>query len=61
MYAMLGTRLDIAYTVSTLGQHTIALNSAHIVVAKRTLRYLQPTRNLGLRFAPILVPIYAPI
>ena len=44
------TRPDLAYTVSTLGQHTVAPNSAHIAAPKRVLRYLQYTRNHGLRF-----------
>ena len=49
IYAILGTRPDIIYIVLILGQHTIALNSAHMTAAKRTLWYLQHTRNFSLR------------
>ena len=51
MYAMVGTRPDLAFAVSSLGQHNASPNSNHIAAAKRILRYLQHTRTHGLRYS----------
>jgi hypothetical protein len=50
MYAMLGTRPDLAFTVSTLSKYCSNPTSAHAIAAKRTLRYLQKTINVGITF-----------
>ena len=43
MYAMLGTRPDIGFTVTTLGQFASNPGQAHLVAMKRLLRYLRGT------------------
>lgn len=50
MYAMLGTRPDLAYVVGLLGRYTAAPKAAHWEVAKRALRYLKYTRTMVLRY-----------
>lgn len=50
MYAMLGTRPDLAYAVSTLGRFNSAPTTVHASAVKRTLRYLSSTRFHGLLF-----------
>ena len=44
MYAMLGTRLDLAFAVSTLSQHCINLSPQHAQTVRRVLRYLKRTQ-----------------
>lgn len=46
MYLAVYTRPDIAYAISYLSQ----FNNSHWIAAKRVLRYLQGTRNVGLSF-----------
>ena len=48
MSAALGTRQDIAHAVSTLGQFSSNPEQEHWSAAKRVLRYIQGTTNLGL-------------
>ena len=50
MYAALRTRPDIEHAVSTLGQFSSNPKQEHWSAAKRVLRYLQGTTNLGLKF-----------
>src|SRR5947208_6893203 len=50
MHAMLGTRVDLAYSVSTLSKFNINPADEHLVAAKRALRYLQPTSNFGITY-----------
>ena len=50
MWAMLGSRPDLAFGICLISQYNAKLNSTHEVVAKRSLRYLSRTRNLGLVF-----------
>ena len=40
MYAIVGAHLDLAFTVSSLGQHNASSNSNHIAAAKQILQYL---------------------
>jgi hypothetical protein len=48
LYAAIVTRPDIAYAVQTLGRHMQASGPQHYVAAKRVLRYLKGTRELGI-------------
>lgn len=50
MYLAVCTRPDIAYSVSYLSQFNNCFQTCHWIAAKRVLRYLQGTRNTGLRF-----------
>ena len=48
LWAALVTRSDITFQVQALGRHIQASGPEHIVAAKRVLRYLQGTKDLGL-------------
>jgi hypothetical protein len=50
MYAMLGTRPDIAFAVTTLGQFASDPGQAHWLAMKRLLRYLRGTMDYKLRY-----------
>ncbi|XP_053958679.1 uncharacterized protein LOC128863506 [Anastrepha ludens] len=50
MYLAVSTRPDIAHIVSVLSQFNTNYGSAHWVAAKRVLRYLKGTPNLGMTF-----------
>jgi hypothetical protein len=50
MYAMICTRPDIAYSVSTLSRFNHNPSSEHYHAAVRVLRYLDQTSNLGIIF-----------
>jgi hypothetical protein len=50
MYAMLGSRLDLAFTISTLSKFCFNLTLKHSLAAKRKLRYLQKTINVGITY-----------
>ncbi len=50
MYAMMGTRPDIAYLVGVLGRYSASPKRAHWDMAKRGLRYLKGTRDLTLTY-----------
>lgn len=52
MYAMIGTRPDIAFTVSTLAKFTTCAGSTHLQASKRVLRYLKSCTRLGLTYEP---------
>ena len=47
---MLGTRPDLAYTVSTLGRFSSDPSIKHVGALKRVLRYLRHTQYHGLLF-----------
>ena len=51
MYAMTGTRPDIAFAVSYLGRFAHAPTTAHLTAAKRVLAYLIHSRNLGIVYS----------
>ena len=53
MYVIVGTLPELAFVVSSLGQHNAAPNPQNIVAAKRALRYLQYTRSYGLRYTAL--------
>ena len=48
MYAMLGTRPNIAYAVGLVSQFNHSPEAEHWIAVKRIFRYLAATRNLGL-------------
>ena len=48
MYAMLGSRPDIAYAVSRVSQYSINPDPTHWTAVKRIFRYLAGTPNRGL-------------
>ena len=53
MYAMLGTRPDISYAVTTLSKFSSNPGSAHWEAVKKVYRYLAGTRELWLTFGGI--------
>ena len=50
MYAMLGSRPDIAYAVGTVSKFGNKPNNDHWVAVKRIFRYLAGTRDLGILY-----------
>jgi len=50
MYAMTQTRLDLAFPVSLLSRFATNPSAAHMGAAKRVLKYLKHTRNLGITY-----------
>lgn len=50
MYLATGTRTDIAHAVSILCQFNDCYDNSHWSAAKRVLRYLKSTANLGLTY-----------
>lgn len=50
MYAMLGTRPDIAYAVATVSQYSTNPTTTHWTAVKRIFRYLAGTQNRGLPY-----------
>lgn len=50
LYAAMVTRPDIAYAVQALGRHLQSSTDEHFTAAKRVLRYLKGTKDLGLKF-----------
>jgi hypothetical protein len=48
LYAAMVTRPDITYAVQALGRHLQASGNEHMIAAKRVLRYLQGTKDLGI-------------
>ena len=50
MYAVIGTRPDLAHTVTVLSQFSSSPNQIHLQAAKRTLRYLKGTMDWKLLY-----------
>jgi hypothetical protein len=50
MYAMLGTRPDLAYSISTLGKFSSAPIMGHHSALKRVIRYLKQTTDVGILY-----------
>jgi hypothetical protein len=50
MYAMVGTRPDLAYTLSVLGRFTATLNIYYMALAKHMLAYVKATINYQLHY-----------
>ena len=53
MYAMLGTRPDIAFAITTLSQFSSNPGPKHWMAIKRLLRYLRGTLNYSLTYGNI--------
>src|SRR5258708_1825511 len=51
MYAMLGTRPDIAYAVSTLSRFALRPGMSHVRALKHLLRYLKGSADFGITYA----------
>ena len=56
MYAVTGTRPDLAHTISLLSQFNSCPNESHLVAVKHTLRYLNGTKDWKL-FYPANQPL----
>jgi hypothetical protein len=56
MYAMLGTRPDLAFTVSTLSKYCINPGPQHAQAVQRVFRYLKKTLDYGITFSGTLNP-----
>lgn len=52
LYAALGSRPDIAYTVSALSRHCSQPTTSHLSCARRVLKYLNSTLDLQLYYSP---------
>lgn len=50
MYLACGTRPDIAFAVGQLSRHNADLRKGHLRVARRVVRYLKGTMEMGLTF-----------
>jgi hypothetical protein len=50
MYIMLGTRGDIAYTVSAASRHLTNPSRQHVKLSYRILQYLKGTKSLSLTY-----------
>jgi hypothetical protein len=50
MYLAMGTRPDIAFAVAALSRYNSRPTEVHLTAAKRVLRYLRLTSNLGLLY-----------
>ena len=57
MYAMLGTRVVTAFSVSVLSWYLANPGPAHIKAAKRVMRYLRGTSQMELAFRGTLKPL----
>ncbi|GAA5906734.1 uncharacterized protein JCM6883_005672 [Sporobolomyces salmoneus] len=57
MYAMLGTRPDIAHAVGVLGRHSANPGPLHWAAVVHVLRYLKGTLDYGLEFNPDNSPL----
>jgi len=56
MYLMLGTRPDLAYSISVLSKNTAKPQQHHLGMAKRVLRYLKQTQKQSLTFSHSKTP-----
>lgn len=57
MYAMLGTRPDIAFTVSFLSRHLVNPTEIHVQAVKRVIRYLKGTIDFELKYNNPIGPL----
>ena len=57
MYAMLGTRPDLAFAVSVVSRFSSNPDKTHMRAVERILRYLHDTADMGLVFRGTLQPL----
>ncbi|GEM09458.1 gag-Pol polyprotein [Rhodotorula toruloides] len=57
MYAMLGTRIDLAHVVGVLGCHAAHPDNTHWAAVLRALLYIRGTLDYGLEYMPDLSPL----
>jgi hypothetical protein len=57
MYAMLGTRPDLAFAVSVISRFSSNPTQAHMTAVKRIFRYIQQTIQMGLVFRGSVQPL----
>jgi hypothetical protein len=50
MYPMVGSRPDLAFSLSILGRYAAAPNTLHMALAKRVLAYVKGTINLSIHY-----------
>ena len=50
MYAMTGTRLDLAFAVTTLLKYLSGPSAAHLAACKKVMRYLRGTSTYGILY-----------
>jgi len=53
MYIAVGTRPDLAFSISTLSKFNSKPTTAHLLATKRVLRYLKETLGLGLVYGTV--------
>lgn len=58
MYAMLGTRPDIAYAVSVVSRFASNLTPEHHLAVEDIFRYLRGTLHYELTFSGYLIPLH---
>jgi hypothetical protein len=51
MYAMIGTRPDIAFVLSEFSKYVSKPGKNHLIAAKRVSRYLQSPKDYHLEFS----------
>src|SRR5215213_2155035 len=51
MYAVIGTRFDLAFIITLLSQYNSCLNNQHLAAAKHMLRRLSESRDFKLFFS----------
>ena len=56
MYAMVGTRLNLAYSLSILGKYSNTSDTFHLGIVKRLLGYVKGSINLKMHFRGNLDP-----
>ncbi|GEM09021.1 gag-Pol polyprotein [Rhodotorula toruloides] len=57
MYAMLGTRVDLAHVVGVLGCHAARPDNMHWAAVLRALQYIRGTLDYGLEYTPDSSPL----
>ncbi|GEM08157.1 gag-Pol polyprotein [Rhodotorula toruloides] len=57
MYAMLGTRVDLAHVVGVFGRHAARPDNTHWAAVLRALQYIRGTLDYGLEYTPDSSPL----
>jgi len=57
LYLAKGTRPDIAYPVGVLSRYVNDVGPTHVAAAKRILRYIAGTKNMGITYSPDANPL----